>query len=147
MRWPGSVKTLFAHHIELSYTIVDLDIRYFAIHGYTVYVCGHRSAGAVTELPCAVTDPPVRSPNCPVRSPIRQCGHRSAGAVTELPCAVTNPRVQSPNCPAGEKMFLLVSVQHATNNIIIIIIIKILMTIEARRPISHNYVHKICLQR
>ena len=85
MRWPGSVKTHFAFHIELSYTIVDLDIRYFAIHGYTVYVCGHRTARAVTELPCAVTelpcavtDPLVRSPNCPVRSPIRVCGHRTA---------------------------------------------------------------------
>ena len=29
---------------------------------------GHRSACAVTELPCAVTDPRVRSPNCHVRS-------------------------------------------------------------------------------
>ena len=62
VRWPGSVKTRFALHI----TIVDLDIRYFAIHGYTVYLCGHRSAGAVTELPCAVT---------------------------ELPCAVTDPEL------------------------------------------------------
>ena len=43
MRWPGSVKTRFAFHIELGYTIVDLDIRYFAIQGYTVYVCGHRA--------------------------------------------------------------------------------------------------------
>jgi len=76
--WPGSVKTRFAFHIELGYTIVDLDIRYFAVHWYTVYVCGHRSACAVTELPCAVTDPRVRSPNCSVRSPIRVCGHRTA---------------------------------------------------------------------
>ena len=43
LRWPGSVKTRFAFHIELGYTIVDLDIRYFAIQGYTVYVCGHRA--------------------------------------------------------------------------------------------------------
>ena len=78
VRWPGSVKTRFAFHIELGYTIVDLDIRYFAIHGYTVYLCGHQTARAVTELPCAVTDPRVRSPNCPVRSPIRVCSHRTA---------------------------------------------------------------------
>jgi len=86
LRWPGSVKTRFAFHIELGYTIVDLNIRYFAIHEYMVYVCGHRSASAVTDA-C------VRSPNCPVRSLIRVCGHRtalcghrSACAVTELPC-------------------------------------------------------------
>jgi len=58
LRWPGSVKTRFAFHIELGYTIVDLDLRYFAIHGYMVYVCSHRSVCAVTELPCAVTELP-----------------------------------------------------------------------------------------
>ena len=71
MRWPGSVKTRFAFHIELGYIIVHLDIPYFAIRGYMVYVCGDRSACAVTEPPCAVTDPRVRSPNRPVRSPNR----------------------------------------------------------------------------
>ena len=105
VRWPGSVKTRFAFHIELGYTIVDLDIRYFAIHGYTVYLCGHRTARAVTELPCAVTEPRVRSPNCPVRSPIRWCGHRTALCGHRSACAVTDPRVLSPNCPAGEKCF------------------------------------------
>ena len=98
MRWPGSVKMRFAFHIELGYTIVDLDIRYFAIHGYTVYVCGHqtaqcghRSVCAVTELPCAVPDPHVRSPNCPVRSPIRVCGHQTALCGHRSACAVTDP--------------------------------------------------------
>ena len=48
MRWPGSVKTHFAFnfHIELGFTIVHLDIPYFAIQGYMVYVCGDRSACA-----------------------------------------------------------------------------------------------------
>ena len=59
-----------------------------------VYVCGDRSACAVTEPPC-----PVRSPIgvCGHRTAL--CGHRSACAITEPPCAVTNPRVRSPNRP------------------------------------------------
>ena len=91
VRWPGSVKTRFAFHIELGYTIVHLDIPYFAIQGYMVYVCGHRSACAVTEPPCAVTDRRVRSPNRPVRSPIGVCGHRTALCGHRSACAVTEP--------------------------------------------------------
>ena len=133
VRWPGSVKMRFAFHIELGYAIVHLDIPYFAIQGYMVYVCGdrtalcgHRSACAVTEPPCAVTDPrvrspngpvrspngPVRSPNRPVRSPIGVCGHRTAlcGHRTALcghrsACAVTERpcAVTEPPCAVTDQ--------------------------------------------
>ena len=106
LRWPRSTQNAFlkSGFDDVSFNSTFAKMKFTVL--FTVTWCGHRSLGALTDLPSAVTDHSVRSPICPVRSPITQCGHRSAlcghrslSAVTDLPCAVTNHSVRSPICP------------------------------------------------
>ena len=66
--------------------------------------CAHRTAGATTAQCSALTEPPVRLSNRPVRSPnhrcdhrTMQCAHRTTGAVIEQACALTEPPVRPPH--------------------------------------------------
>ena len=106
LRWPRSTQNAFlkSGFDDVSFNLTFAKMKFTV--SFTVAWCGHRSLGALTDLPRAVTDHSVRSLilACAHRSAL--CGHRSLCAVTDLPCAVTDLSVRSPICPVRSPISL-----------------------------------------